>query len=114
MLTGSAPLPSNHIVDDGQYWLYFSALDKLNERINMDVWPREFFYADVQDGDFFHLYPNAHTEIMEVNTWISPAGTTTPAHYDLPHNFYIQVGASARQRLLVFFLGVGVVSYIGL
>jgi hypothetical protein len=35
-------------------------------------------------------------EVLQVNLWASSPGYTTPAHYDLPHNFYLQVAGAKR------------------
>jgi len=74
-------------------YYFMKDVEDLPADLQMDLLPSLF------DKEF---YPDTieKLKIMEANIWIGVTDITTPVHYDLPHNFYVQL--YGRKRFLLF------------
>eukprot|EP00041_Stephanoeca_diplocostata_P028362 m.802410 g.802410 ORF g.802410 m.802410 type:complete len:208 (-) comp23361_c1_seq70:1290-1913(-) len=65
-------------------------VDKLLDVVPLD--PFMVLNADVTPENE-HLF-------RDTRVWLSPAGTATPTHYDISHNFFVQI--AGQKRVLLF------------
>ena len=62
--------------------------------------PAHHFAKELNRDYFIDFLTVGWSPPLEVNVWIGTAGMTTPTHYDLVHNLYVQV--TGRKRFILF------------